>query len=184
MRGQLTLFVDQFGNKFYAKTVRVTESLTDPKALPDTQTDVQTSARVNFMAQRQELAGVRRRLADQWITDQRRDELLKLTASMSARLQAGRSVDPADAERFNDLSNAFRTFDFLSVTAGVTKEDVRKDYTVLYKYPAAGTVEELKSLLTTVADVVPPKELTAVLTAQRSLIQNAQDLLVSGKYVP
>jgi hypothetical protein len=70
------------------------------------------------------------------------------------------------------------------VPAGVTTDEVRKDYRVLYKYPAASSPQELISLSRLLLEVVPQGEMKSVMTAQRSLIDNAQDLLVNGKYVP
>ncbi|MGC4033624.1 MAG: hypothetical protein QM754_18205 [Tepidisphaeraceae bacterium] len=155
-----------------------------PRTEPDTLADVQTAARVNFTRQREELAFIRRRLGETWITDDRRDELKRLTAEIAGYQAAGNTVPDGKARRFTDLAENFRLYDFLGSTAGVDREDIARDYTVLYKYPAASSIDELLKLGPYLVQYVPPGELRAVQEAQKSLIDNAHDLLVNRRYVP
>jgi len=109
---------------------------------------------------------------------------LQLTARIHG-LMAGGIDPPADqVERFQELANKFRLYDFLNVTAGIDEADIRKDYRNLYKYPAAPSYADFAKLRDIVVSVVPPREIQAVVYAQQSLINHALDALNSGQYLP
>ncbi|MDB5326987.1 MAG: hypothetical protein JWM57_2556, partial [Phycisphaerales bacterium] len=163
---------------------RVVEDANSARTVSEPHSDVETSAKVNFQRQREELAGVRRRLGETWITDARREELKNLTADIAGIQTRGDPVPATKADRFKDLSENFRLYDFLGVTAGVDRQDVEQDYHTLYKYPAASSVDELIRMGPFFARFVPREEMRAVQEAQRSLIDNAHDLLVNRRYVP
>lgn len=165
-------------------SARVTDSLVEPKLIADSNADVRVSANLNFKLQRDELTQYRKSLEGQWITPERRDRLMSMTATLGGKLASGGSVSPEEVSKYRELSDAFRLYDFLCVTAGVNRDDIKEDYRVLYKYPAAASHEELKNLIPTIAKQVPAAELASVMETQRTLIDHAHDRLINGKYQP
>lgn len=150
----------------------------------ETRRDVQTAAKLQYSMQRNELAGIRRRIGQEWVTPENKDELTKLTAKLSGVLATNGTPDPYDSKRFKELSDAFRKYDFLSVTAGITPDDYLKDYKLLYQYPAASSVSELYANARNIVSVVPSSEIRKVLEIQIGLIDNARTAITGKQYAP
>lgn len=146
--------------------------------------DVDQTSKILMRGQRNQLAEIRQNLEKNWINPATEQELNDLTASLSGKLAAGQAVDPGEAERFRELANNYRLHDFLGVVAGVTPEEIRKNYKVLYDYPAASNINDLKDMLPLIDSVAPQSEHQAILEHQRFLITRANELLTNGKYLP